>query len=200
MIVYLHDFNASPSEKLIEELKEIDSLVLSPFMDYYNPEKSFAELDKIIKDNIDYNPVLTGFGLGGYFAFNIAGKYRLKSALFNPILKPWNVLRRYQGEKITNNKIGKNFKVSNSFTEELENLNYFDKKQRDTIVFLDIKNESGIDPFETYEEVKDFCDCYIIDDSSKESSWIQAKPFLKNFMLEERIFLEDSYDDDLWYN
>lgn len=95
MIIYLHGFNASSSgdhEKILQ-FQSIDSNVY--FISYstlhprHDMQHLLKEVYRILSNQSDNNIIISGVGLGGYWAERIGFLCGIKQVIFNPNLFPY---------------------------------------------------------------------------------------------------------------
>jgi len=91
LIIYLHGFRSSEESSKFNLLKKmfpkekVISLEYSP----HNPKLAAAQIEKVITDHyLEYDIVVIGTSLGGFWARWAAKQFQVKSILINPSLHP----------------------------------------------------------------------------------------------------------------
>jgi len=118
-IIYIHGFRScgeGEKSKTIRKHFNVKTLTLTPNLPF-SPLKAVSFLENLITPDT----VLIGSSLGGYYAIYLAEKYRLKTVLINPSLKPYKTLKPYVGlqYRYCDNKP---FKWKKSYLRELKEL------------------------------------------------------------------------------
>jgi len=92
-ILYIHGLNSSPAsakaQLLLQAMRRMglaDQLYL-PALHHY-PLQAIAQLEGLIDQAGEDEPVLVGSSLGGYYATYLAHRYGLKALLINPSVLP----------------------------------------------------------------------------------------------------------------
>jgi predicted esterase YcpF (UPF0227 family) len=103
-ILYIHGFNSSPFSTKSQLTKQylIDHQFNVEFQSpqlLSNPKEAIDQLEGILQSKPDNQWYLMGSSLGGYFSTYLAEKYRIKAALINPAIKPFELLVDYLGEQ-----------------------------------------------------------------------------------------------------
>lgn len=113
-MIYLHGFNSSGKGETVLNLRKKFPELLAIDYDYINADNAFSEINDFIINLKDWDIILIGTSLGGFWANYFAQKYDLKCVLFNPALEPDNTLKKYIGENLVNYTTSK----ITSFTKE----------------------------------------------------------------------------------
>ena len=124
MLIYIHGFNSSPASAKARILKESlearsrGAEFLAPALPH-----SPAEAARVLDDLARRLPVsaLVGSSLGGYYATWLSEKYRLKAALLNPAVRPYDLLKGHLGPQ-QNLHTGERYELTQRHVDELRAL------------------------------------------------------------------------------
>jgi predicted esterase YcpF (UPF0227 family) len=124
MLLYIHGFNSSPASakaRILEEKLEARSRgagFLAPALPH-GPAEAARALDGLVRRL----PVsaLVGSSLGGYYATWLSEKYRLKAALLNPAVRPYELLQGHLGPQ-QNLHTGERYELTTRHVGELRAL------------------------------------------------------------------------------
>jgi len=124
MIVYIHGFNSSPASAKAQILKERlearsrGAEFLAPVLPH-SPAEAARTLDALARRL----PVsaLVGSSLGGYYATWLAEKFKLKAALLNPAVRPYDLLQGHLGPQ-QNHHTGERYELTRQHVDELRAL------------------------------------------------------------------------------
>ena len=93
-ILYIHGFGSSSFGKKSEIVKEYfgKENVIAPSLSYI-PNLAVDTLEQLITVFPDIRGVI-GSSLGGYYGIYLTNKFKIKSVLINPTIKPYEVLQQ----------------------------------------------------------------------------------------------------------
>ncbi|EAR84874.1 esterase YqiA (macronuclear) [Tetrahymena thermophila SB210] len=98
LLIYVHGFGGSgfsnKGQILRSRFQNVASLSLPqiPNLAIHNLEQFIQYMDKK-----EYDPVLVGSSLGGFYSIYIGEKYNLKTILINPSIQPYLTAKNYIG-------------------------------------------------------------------------------------------------------
>lgn len=124
MLIYIHGFNSSPASSKAQLLKaRLDALgrgaeFAAPALPH-SPAQAAAMLDALAARNP--GAALVGSSLGGYYATYLAEKHRLKAALLNPAVRPYELLKDNLGPQ-QNFHTGERYEFTAQHVDELRAL------------------------------------------------------------------------------
>jgi predicted esterase YcpF (UPF0227 family) len=125
LLIYLHGFNSSPQSfkaRLLHERMialhrgaEFSCPALDPY-----PRRAITQLEALI-DTARGEPALVGSSLGGYYATYLSERHRLRTALINPAVRPYELLAQVIGPQ-RNLYTGAEYQLTTRHIEELREL------------------------------------------------------------------------------
>lgn len=153
MIFYIHGFNSlSTGSKKIEDFSKFLGQQVIP-LDYNscnNYEDNMFEISKIITQSYKYEQnIFIGTSLGGFYAANLASRFKGIAIMLNPAINPKETLEKYIGEQ-------KNYTtgINSEFTQEHVD-SYVDIEiPKYSYIILNAGDEV-ISSFETIEKIKE---------------------------------------------
>ncbi|NBI43892.1 hypothetical protein GVX76_10520 [[Haemophilus] felis] len=136
MIIYLHGFDSSSpgNHEKVMQLKFIDEDVR--FVNYstlhplHDMQFLLNEVNKLVSESKDNNPLICGVGLGGYWSERIGFLCGIKQVIFNPNLFP---------EENMQGKIDRPEEYENIATKCVENFRLKNKGR--CLTFLSVEDE-----------------------------------------------------------
>lgn len=124
MLLYIHGFNSSPLSAKARILKE-KMEALSRGAEFLAPAlpPSPADAARTLDALARRLPVsaLVGSSLGGYYATWLSEKYRLKAALLNPAVRPYELLKGHLGPQ-QNLHTGERYELTQQHVDQLHAL------------------------------------------------------------------------------
>lgn len=104
MIIYLHGFNSSPASFKARQMQaRMQEMGLGERFTAPALPPDIPAAIQCIEAEIaccrDLEPTLVGSSLGGYYATFLAEKYRLRAALINPAVRPYELLTPLLGRQ-----------------------------------------------------------------------------------------------------
>lgn len=102
MVVYVHGFNSSAlsfkAGLVAQRMTELGrgAEFACPELDH-RPQRAIAQLEALIAAAGKTPVTLIGSSLGGYYATHLTEKHRVRAALVNPAIRPYDLLRGYIG-------------------------------------------------------------------------------------------------------
>jgi uncharacterized protein len=102
MLIYVHGFNSSAlsfkAGLVAQRMTQLgrDAEFACPDLDH-RPKRAIAQLEALISAAGKSPVALIGSSLGGYYATNLCEKHRVRAALVNPAIRPYELLRGYIG-------------------------------------------------------------------------------------------------------
>ena len=97
-LIYLHGFRSSPMTEKGQIFRRTFAGITLATYDTLHPDIACDQLERIVEQALPQRPLLIGSSLGGFWACQLARKYRLSCVLLNPCMSPETTLRPYIGE------------------------------------------------------------------------------------------------------
>jgi hypothetical protein len=102
MILYIHGFASGVNSKKVvllhERFNNVVTLNLNP-----EPKIAVKQLENFIEKHYKQTEItLIGSSLGGFYAMYLYDKYKLKTILVNPAIRPWETLEQYKNKEVKN--------------------------------------------------------------------------------------------------
>jgi predicted esterase YcpF (UPF0227 family) len=126
VLIYIHGFNSSAQSYKAGLLRErmaasgLGSEYACPELSH-RPAQAIAQLETLIAGMSIETTALVGSSLGGFYASWLTEKYRLRTVLVNPAVRPWELLHDYLGPQ-TNLYTGVEYQLTAIHLEELRAL------------------------------------------------------------------------------
>lgn len=88
-IIYIHGYNGCPNGAKLDMLRRKFKTeeIIAPLHNNH-PEEIFDVYDRISKEMVDYDDVILGSSLGGFWANYFSLKYKISAVLVNPVVNP----------------------------------------------------------------------------------------------------------------
>jgi uncharacterized protein len=148
-LIYIHGFNSSSASHKAQLLKQyfqqqsMSIAFYAPSLSHF-PLQAIGQLEDIIQSS--QQPVaLVGSSLGGYYATWLVEKFGCKAALVNPAVKPYELIKDYQGVN-TNTYTGQQYEIGETHMAQLIELEVNSLVQLDKYLLM----------IETADEVLDY--------------------------------------------
>ncbi len=146
LIVYIHGFSSSGhgTKALLFKERFKNSTFLHPSLSYI-PNLAISTLENIIESfNNQYEILLMGSSLGGYYSIYLSQKYQLRAVLINPAVASHATLKKYAGLNPSFFD-GSKFEMQASHLEFLQTLEVQEVKNQNNILLLLQKGDEVLD-------------------------------------------------------
>lgn len=137
MLLYIHGFRTTINSHKSKVFKEYykDKIIISDHP--YEPLNAINYLEKVIKKHN-----ITGIiasSIGGFYATYLCEKYKIKTVLINPSVKPYKTTTKYLGINTTID--GDEFKWKKKHLKQLDKLKIKHLKKKNYYIFLQTGDE-----------------------------------------------------------
>ncbi len=125
VIIYIHGFNSGPGDKIEYLKKEFpDFDVAGIQLKHESPFDDFVDVVSIINKYVLNNVHVVGTSLGAFYSFaarnhGVIKPHNVHYYLINLPVSPYEILKKYEGTKLTNYKTGIEYTLPEGFVDGL---------------------------------------------------------------------------------
>ena len=184
-LLYIHGFNSSPgsdkarqSQQWLAE-RHPDIAFVCPFLSPF-PLLAMAELETEMASRKIIG--LIGSSMGGFYATWLAEKYRLKAALVNPAVAPWQGRDYLLGDQ-ENYHTGEVHRIEQKHLDQLEQ---FEVATLSKPMQLMVLVQTGDEVLDYRQAVAKYADCKLLVEQGGDhgfQSFLRHLPDIMNFLM-----------------